>query len=234
MIEQFEGFARLRRTADPKGLADDGARVDWSLERAGDTVNAWQVSKQPDVVMLFYLLGETKLRELLAQAGYAFDATAARRTLDYYLARMTHESSLSQVVCAGALARGQPERSWAYFSNALATDVTPLEGSAHEGLHLGALAGTLDVVVRHYGGVDFEDGVLQFDPAWPRALPRTRLSLMFRHQQLQLEGSVQAVALRAARDNTQGVAVAARGRRFVLEPGAVLTIRAGSGAVAIT
>ncbi|MEM5389915.1 glycosyl hydrolase family 65 protein [Paraburkholderia phymatum] len=234
VIEQFEGFARLRRTADPKGLTDDGARVDWSLERSGDTVNAWQVAKQPDVVMLFHLLGETNLRALLAQAGYAFDAAAARRTLEYYLARMTHESSLSQVGCAGALARGQPERSWQYFSNALTTDVTPREGSAHEGLHLGALAGALDVVVRHYGGVDFEDGVLQFDPAWPRELPRTRLSLMFRHQQLQLEGSTQAVALRATRDNTQGVAVAARGQRFLLEPGAVLTIRAGSGAVAIT
>ncbi|MPW21619.1 hypothetical protein GCT13_33305 [Paraburkholderia sp. CNPSo 3157] len=87
--------------------------------------------------------------------------------------------------------------------------------------------------MRHYGGVDFEDGVLQFDLAWPRELPRTRLSLMFHHQQLQLDGSAQVVALRAARD-TQGVAVAARGRPFMLEPGAVLTIRAGSGAVAIT
>ncbi|MEM5385118.1 hypothetical protein VSR68_16155 [Paraburkholderia phymatum] len=106
-------------------------------------------AKQPDVVMLFYLLGETNLRALLAQAGYAFDAAAARRTLEYYLVRMTHESSLSQMVCAGALARGQPARSWQYFSNALTTDVTPREGSAQEGLHLGALAGALDVVVRH-------------------------------------------------------------------------------------
>ncbi|MEM5385117.1 glycosyl hydrolase family 65 protein [Paraburkholderia phymatum] len=76
--------------------------------------------------------------------------------------------------------------------------------------------------------------MLQFDPAWPRELPPTRLSLMFRHKQLQLEGSTQAVALRATRDDTQSIAVAARGRRFILAPGAALTIRAGSGAVAIT
>src|SRR6185437_12596242 len=56
VISQFAGFDALKPFAGKRFAEQhpDG-RVDWALEARGDTVDAYQVSKQPDVLMLLYL-----------------------------------------------------------------------------------------------------------------------------------------------------------------------------------
>ncbi|CAL8480910.1 putative Trehalose and maltose hydrolase (phosphorylase) (plasmid) [Caballeronia sp. S22] len=115
VIEQFEGFDSLRRYHNPRQATPPYQRTDWASERNGDTVDAWQIVKQPDVLMLFYLLGQRRVVALLRNAGYKFSEAAARRTIDYYLARITQESTLSKVVCAGAIAPSDKELSLRYL-----------------------------------------------------------------------------------------------------------------------
>ncbi|CAD6561320.1 glycoside hydrolase family 65 protein [Paraburkholderia sabiae] len=225
IIEQFDGFSGLRYARDPRSVVQGNARVDWALESQGDSVDRWQIVKQPDVIMLFYLLGETRLRLLLEQAGYRFDEAAARRTLDHYLVRLTHESSLSKVACAGALARHDSNLSLRYFMDALGTDMTPCSGSAHEGLHLGALAGGLDVIVRRYAGIEVEHGHLVVEPAWPPALPAIALSLQFRQQRLRIAADAAHVAITADIVNSRAASVFAEGTMHKLGPGETMAVR---------
>lgn len=54
---------------------------------------------------------------------------------------------------------------WAFCQEALESDIADLHGgTTGEGVHLGAMAGTLDLVQRGLTGLDTRDGVLRLDP----------------------------------------------------------------------
>ena len=54
------------------------------------------------------------------------------------------------------------------LSVALRSDVDDIQGgTTKEGIHLGVMAGTLDLVQRYYAGVQIRDGILYFDPRLP-------------------------------------------------------------------
>lgn len=48
--------------------------------------------------MLVYLLGPDRLLALLERLGYTVTLDGLRRTVDYYLARTAHGSTLSRVL----------------------------------------------------------------------------------------------------------------------------------------
>jgi hypothetical protein len=48
--------------------------------------------------MLFYLLSADELRDTLEWLGYRLDKAAVRRTVDFYLSRTSHGSTLSRPV----------------------------------------------------------------------------------------------------------------------------------------
>ena len=129
--------------------------------------------------MIFYLLSPAEVAEVFDRLGYRFDPVKdLRRTVDYYLARTSHGSTLSRVVHAWVLGRLDRHRSWELFLQALESDVADVQGgTTHEGVHLGAMAGTVDLVQRGYAGIATRDGVLWLDPALPDELP----SLGFLH-----------------------------------------------------
>ena len=64
VISQFEGYADLAELDWPAYRAryDDIGRLDLILAAEGDTPNRYRVSKQPDVLMLLYLLSAEDLR----------------------------------------------------------------------------------------------------------------------------------------------------------------------------
>ena len=93
VISQFEGYADLKEF-DWLGYTErygDIMRLDRILEAEGDTPNRYKLSKQADVLMLFYLLSATELEELLTRLGYEWDPELIPRTIDYlpppYIAR---------------------------------------------------------------------------------------------------------------------------------------------------
>jgi trehalose/maltose hydrolase-like predicted phosphorylase len=115
VLSQFEGYEQLLEF-DWEGYRDkygDIQRLDRVLEAEGDSTNRYQVSKQADVLMLFYLLSRDELRSLLAGLGYEVSEEQLARTVDYYLARTSHGSTLSSVATAWILARYTPPQSLA-------------------------------------------------------------------------------------------------------------------------
>lgn len=187
VLDQFSGFGDLL-PAPREWLEDhEGPRLDWWLEARGDSCNRYQLSKQADTLMALHLLPPAELQRLLDRLGYRLDAAAERRTLDYHLARLSHESSLSKTVCAGALAAYDSQASWTFFSDSLDTDLgAAADSGAREGIHLAAMAGALDVLQRHYLGLWPTPDGLRVQPAPPAALPATRLQLLYRGRLLRV------------------------------------------------
>ncbi|WP_432066112.1 glycoside hydrolase family 65 protein [Streptomyces sp. C10-9-1] len=164
---QFHGYGDLAEL-DWEGLRarhGDIRRLDRVLEAEHDTVNRYKASKQADVLMLGYLFSPDELGGLLRRLGYFMDEDVWHRTVDYYLHRTTHGSTLSGLVHGWILARVRRGEAWAYCREALEGDIADIQGgTTEEGVHLGAMAGTLDLVQRGLSGMETRAGALWFDP----------------------------------------------------------------------
>ena len=184
IISQFQGYEQLTEFGweGCRNRYGDIRRLDRILEAEGDTPNHYKASKQSDVLMLFYLLSDDELRALFARLGYCLDPDVISQTIEYYLARTSHGSTLSAVVHAWVLARSDRPASWRFFLDALDSDVHDVQGGTTcEGIHLDAMAGTLDLAQRCYTGLELRDSVLRLAPALPPGLPGLSMELRYRH-----------------------------------------------------
>ncbi|WP_277210689.1 glycoside hydrolase family 65 protein [Isoptericola croceus] len=224
VISQFEGYDRLAELdwSDYRSRYGSIRRLDRILEAEDDSVNRYQVSKQADVLMLVYLLGESGVLKTLASLGYELDHAAVGRTVDYYLARTSHGSTLSAVVHAWVLASRDRSASWRYFREALDSDVADTQGgTTAEGIHLGAMAGTVDLVQRCYTGLELAGGVLRLDPRLPDELE----ALELRIRGITVRCDHAGVRIGMARSRQRTIIVALDGDRRVLAPGETWAVR---------
>lgn len=183
LLAQFDGYADLAEL-DWDAYRDrygDLGRLDLILEAEDDTTNRYQASKQADVLMLFYLLSADELTTTLHHLGYDFDPATIPATVRHYLARTTHGSTLSRVVHAWVLARTNRPASWRLLREALAADLSDTQGgSTREGIHLGAMAATADILQRCYTGLETRGDTLRLHPRLPDALTRLDFDLRYR------------------------------------------------------
>jgi trehalose/maltose hydrolase-like predicted phosphorylase len=183
VLLQFRGYDDLQEFdwAGYRQRYGDISRLDRILEAEGDSTNRYKLSKQADVLMLFQLLTADELYAVLDRLGYPHDRRTIPRTIEYYLGRTSHGSTLSKVVHSWVLARGDRRRAWSYFLEALESDIADVQGgTTGEGIHLGAMAGTVDLVQRGFTGLETRGDVLGFDPLLPDALGSMRFRLRYR------------------------------------------------------
>ncbi|MGW0607703.1 glycoside hydrolase family 65 protein [Streptomyces sp. NPDC002640] len=183
VISQFDGYGDLAELDWDAYRAryDSIRRLDRILEAEGDTVNRYQASKQADVLMLGYLFQPAELRGLFRRLGYDVDDEVWRRSVDHYLRRTSHGSTLSGLVHAWVLARSRRAEAWTYCQEALRQDIADVQGgTTGEGIHLGAMAGTLDLVQRGLTGLETREDALRLDPVPLPALSEYGFSLRYR------------------------------------------------------
>ena len=227
VISQFEGYGELEEL-DWEGYRKrygDIGRLDRILEAEGDTPNRYRLSKQADVLMLFYLLSPSELTTLFDRLGYRFDPERdIARNVEYYLARTAHGSTLSRVVHAWALARLDRERSWEHMAAALESDVADIQGgTTREGIHLGAMAGTVDIVQRAYTGITVRDDCLWFDPALPTELTHLDLELHYRGHRVRVQVTPDRFRLVTRPGTAPPIKIGFRELVVEMRPGADLT-----------
>lgn len=189
IISQFEGYDKLRELDWEGYRARYGniQRLDLILEAEGDSPNNYKLSKQPDVLMLFYLFSSEELEELFTCLGYDFDHEMIPKNVDYYAARSSHGSTLSRVVYSWVLARSDRARSLRFFAEALQSDVADIQqGTTEEGVHLGAMAGAVDLLQRVSTGIEVKGDVLRLNPQLTRALKRLDMRIRYRGQSIDL------------------------------------------------
>ena len=200
LISQFEGWERLEELDWQHYRMRYGnvQRLELILEAEGDSANRYKASKQADVLMLFYLLSSEELGELFEGAGYAFDPATIPKNVAYYDARSSHGSTLSRVVHAWVLARSNRAQALTYFAEALQSDVADIQqGTTREGIHLGAMAGTVDLVLRVSTGIEVTGDMLRLNPSMPEELDRLDLRIRYRGHTLDLRLTRDALIVRS-------------------------------------
>jgi alpha,alpha-trehalase len=231
VMSQFEGYEQLEELDWDayRSRYRDISRLDRILESEGDTPNRYKVSKQADVLMLFYLLSADHLAEIVSRLGYSFDEETIPQTINYYVDRTAHGSTLSRVVHSWVLARSDRSRSWGFFVEALESDISDVQdGTTPEGIHLGAMAGTVDLLQRCYAGLEVRDDVLWLDPQLPTDLTRLEFSVLYRGQLLDLCLDDEGGTVTSRTSKGAPVSVGIGGRTLPLEAGRRLELSVGS------
>lgn len=214
IISQYEGYGELKEL-DWQAYKDkygDIRRLDRLLEAEGDNPNNYKVSKQADVLMLFYLFSEEELAGLFERLGYRFTSDTIEKNVAYYTQRTSHGSSLSQVVNSWVLASIDREGSWKLFRRALESDISDEPGgTTAEGIHLGAMAGSVDLLQRGYGGVELREDALCLDPCLPSRLTRLRFPVIYRGHRVDIDINCNTVTVTTSKSSAKPIDINFRG-----------------------
>jgi trehalose/maltose hydrolase-like predicted phosphorylase len=199
IISQFEGYENLEELDWEAYRAKYGniQRLDRILKAEGDDPDRYKLAKQADTVLLFFLFSKEELKQIFERLGYDYTPDMVRKNVDYYDRRTSHGSTLSFVAHAGILAGLDPESSWERYMVALESDVGDVQGgTTQEGIHMGVMAGTLDLIQRSYAGSEIRDDILRFDPKPVGHLDGLSFPMRFRGTPLEvtLEGGKLTVA----------------------------------------
>jgi trehalose/maltose hydrolase-like predicted phosphorylase len=206
IISQFEGYDELQELDWERYRARYGniQRLDRILRAEGDDPDRYKISKQADVVMLFYLFSSDALRQLFERLGYGYRADTAARNIAYYDERTSHGSTLSFVTFAAVLTALEPESSWERFLVALRSDAEDVQGgTTPEGIHMGVMAGTVDLMQRAYPGMEIRDGTLHFRPRLPAAVERVEFWMQFQGTPLLVSLDNQRLVLTVHREGAR-------------------------------
>lgn len=222
VISQFDGYEDLIEFDWSGYRAKYGniGRLDLILEAENDSTNRYKLAKQADVLMLIYLLGPEGVVSQLNRLGYPSTRADLERTVDYYISRTSEGSTLSRVVHASVLSRFDESRAWALFREALVADLDDTQGgTTREGIHLGAMSGTVDIVVRSFAGLQTEANALTLDPGLPAHLGTVEFQIYYRGHVIDVALSAERLVIRLQPSTAPAVRVGVSGRYLTLAGG---------------
>lgn len=166
LIEQFQGYFGLE-DIDLAAYEARTAPMDVLLGR--ERIQRSKVIKQPDVVMLLYLLWDR------------FPADVREANFRYYEPRTSHGSSLSPPIHAAMAARlGEVELAMRYFRLTAAIDLANRMGNAAGGVHAAALGGLWQAVVFGFAGLTWSAEGPRLHARLPEAWRGLRFNLLWR------------------------------------------------------
>ena len=225
VISQFEGYEKLHELDWDAYRQRYGniQRLDRILEAEDDDVNRYKASKQADALMLLYLLSSDELRGLLTRLDYHFSHEQIPKMVDYYIDRTSHGSTLSGVVHAWVLARANRDRAMEFFRQVLESDVADIQGgTTSEGIHLAAMAGSIDLVQRCFTGLETRADRIVLSPNWPESLGPLGFPIHYRGHHLHLRFSAKGAEISVEPRDMAAITIEHRGRVERLEPGTII------------
>lgn len=156
IIPQFDGYLDLKEINLEKYKKSEtvgGIYQDYNAEQ----INELMVSKQADLMVLFYLHDRL------------FDGDIMLKNYRFYEARTLHDSSLSKSThCVLAASLGLLEEAYSFFRRACEIDLGPSMKTSNHGIHSAAMGGIWQCVVLGFGGLKIRDGELSLSPHLPQ------------------------------------------------------------------
>jgi kojibiose phosphorylase len=211
LIEQFAGYFKLEDI--PITNWDENDMPVYPDGYDHFNLNGAMLLKQPDVVMLMYLLPDE------------FTDEAKKANFEFYEARTLHKSSLSPAIHAiMGIEVGDVSSAHRYFLRSALVDMANNQDNTEDGIHIASAGGTWQSLVCGFGGFRVKHGRMTFRPWLPAQWKELRFKIRWRDAQ---------VAVTIAREEAHFRLAAAEGRRETIEvDGREITLEAGRKVVA--
>ncbi|MBU7583736.1 MAG: beta-phosphoglucomutase [Nostoc sp. TH1S01] len=172
LIEQFEGFFQLQDI----NLEDYEPRQRSIQAILGiEEGNKRQVLKQPDVLMLLYLMRES--------TEFPYNSKSLQANWDYYAPRtdITYGSSLGPAIHAILASDvGESTRAYKRFMQAAMVDLEDSRGNTNDGIHGASAGGVWQAVVFGFGGIQLTENGPVANPHLPSHWTRLKFKLHWR------------------------------------------------------
>ena len=166
LIEQFDGFFQLQDV----DLSHHEPRSRSMQAILGmDETNHSQVLKQPDVLMLLYLMRDTP----------EFSFAVLQKNWNYYAPRtdITYGSSLGASIHALLAAKLGEANAYKYFIQAASIDLQDTFGNTKDGIHAASAGGIWQAVVFGIAGIQLKDNAPIANPHLPPTWTRLKFKL---------------------------------------------------------
>ncbi len=193
ILEQFDGFMDLLEVDWDyfREKYDDIHRMDRIIKAEGDSPDRYQVLKQADTLMLFYLLSPGQVVHILEIMGYNVgeEQDFVKKNYDYYIERTSHGSTLSLVVHSAILKyiASHKKDMWNRFLLALESDIYDTQGgTTAEAIHCGVMGGTLDILFKGFAGINIFKDYIQINPELPSHWRSLSFKVLLRGSLLQI------------------------------------------------
>lgn len=175
IIEQFEGYCDLKpvymAALEPRDVSTQALfGIEGSNER--------QAIKQPDVLMLLYLL------------RHQFDDAIVRVNYEFYNPRTdsTYGSSLGPgIQSIIASEAGKPDDAYRLFELACRADLYDIRHNAGDGIHGASAGGTWQAVVFGFAGLQLTDTGWTIKPRLPKPWKRLSFKIVYQGKQQNIE-----------------------------------------------
>jgi trehalose/maltose hydrolase-like predicted phosphorylase len=95
-------------------------------------------------------------------------------------------------------------------------------GTTAEGIHIAAMAGSIDLLQRAFTGLETRADRLILNPMWPESLGALRMPIHYRGYQLHLTIIGRSVEVSVDPSDHRPIVIECRGRMHTLTPGSSL------------
>lgn len=143
-----------------------------------EQINTLQVTKQADILLLFYLLNQTFLQEDIQLSN------AKKETnFHYYEPKTLHDSSLSLAIHS-ILANdiGDTDLAYSLFRKATEVDLGPLPNTSDDGIHAASIGGIWKAAIFGFAGIRLIDGKLTINPTLPQQWHHMKFTIQWQGQ----------------------------------------------------
>lgn len=165
LVEQFEGYFQ-RRDVDQKEWEPRTESLQSIFGYEG--INQTQIVKQPDVLMLMYLLPEL------------YDFETVKASYEYYTARTDHTfgSSLGPSIQAIMACKADDTGAYEHFMRAARADLFDVRHNAGDGIHGASAGGLWQAVLFGFAGLERTIDGWKANPHLPEGWTRIAFKIM--------------------------------------------------------
>ncbi len=225
IISQFDGYNALKELDWDyyRNKYGDIHRMDRILKAEGNSPDLYKVTKQADTLMMFYVLAPGEVQHILNHLGYQVDDAIQllKENYRYYEKRTSHGSTLSKIVHAVISSyMDEGNTVWGWFVEAMKSDIFDTQrGTTIEGIHSGVMAGSLDIIMRCFAGINLSGIIPEVNPHMPGHWNSLAFRICHRNIWYDLEITQKGVKVRARGKVKKPVLIKVYEKEIRLTPG---------------
>ena len=123
----------------------------------------------------------------MTQYGERYTLDEKKKNFAFYDSVTTHDSSLSMATFSILASEiGEVQKAYDYFMSSARLDLDDIHRNTKDGLHMANMAGTVNGIIRGFGGMRIRDGVLCFAPVCPPQWKGYAFRIQFRGRVIQV------------------------------------------------
>ena len=231
IISQFSGYEDLKELDWNyyKNKYNNIYRMDRILKAEGSSPDLYKVTKQADSLMMFYVLAPDEVQRILNHLGYHVEDAIQliEENYKYYEKRTSHGSTLSKIVHAVISSyMDEGNTAWGWFIEAMKSDIFDTQGGTTiEGIHTGVMAGSIDIIMRYFAGVNLSGITPALNPHLPKHWDKLEFRICHRKIWYDLEITQRHVKVKIREKEKKPVLIKVYEKEIRLNPGRLRTVK---------